>query len=209
MPRTPGRIEGWALVGAVLAVLVWSGIGPYERGTWFLEIVWILVGLPLVLLMWRRFPLTRLLCWLLALHAIVLTYGGHYTYAETPLGEWVRDSLGLARNPYDRLGHFLQGFVPAILVREILLRASPLRRGGLLFTLVTSVCLAFSAFFEMLEWWSALILGQAAESFLATQGDVWDTQWDMFLALCGAMLSQALLARWHDRELPRASSQPG
>lgn len=205
VPRTPGRFEGWVIVGIVLAALVWSGIGPLDRGTWFMEIVWILIALPLVLLLWRRFPLTRLLCWLLVAHALVLAYGGHYTYAETPLGDWVRNWLDLNRNNYDRLGHFVQGFVPAILTREILIRRNVLRPGGWLFALVTSVCLAFSAFFEMIEWWAALILGGAADAFLATQGDVWDTQWDMFMALTGAVLAQLLLSRRHDRQLSAVS----
>lgn len=205
VPRTPGRVEGWVIVGIVLAALIWSGIGPNDRGTWFMEIIWIAVALPVVLLTWRRFPLTRLLCWLLAIHAVVLAYGGHYTYAETPLGDWVRDWLDLTRNNYDRLGHFVQGFVPAILAREILIRRDVVKRGGAwLFTLVTSVCLAFSAFFEMIEWWAALIMGSAADAFLATQGDVWDTQWDMFCALLGAVLAQLLLGRLHDRQLSAA-----
>jgi putative membrane protein len=198
---TPRRIEGRVLVGVVLVVLVWSGVAPVDRLTWLMEVGWVLIGLPVVLWGWRRFPLTRLLCWLLVLHACVLLYGGHYTYAETPLGDWFRDALTLSRNNYDRLGHFVQGFVPAILVREILLRRTPLRPDGWLFVLVSSVCLAFSACFEFIEWWSALTLGAAADAFLATQGDVLDTQWDMFLALIGAMLAQMLLARLHDRQL--------
>jgi putative membrane protein len=145
--------------------------------------------------------LTTLLCCLLAVHAVILMVGGHYTYAEVPLGFWVRDALGLARNHYDRLGHFAQGFVPAILAREILLRNTPLRRGGWLFFLVVCVCLAFSALYELIEWWTALISGEGATAFLGTQGDVWDTQWDMFLALVGALTAQLLLARVHDRQL--------
>ncbi|HZA18086.1 MAG TPA: DUF2238 domain-containing protein [Pseudonocardiaceae bacterium] len=203
---TPGRTEGRVLVGVVLVALVWSGIAPVDRLTWLMEVGWVLVGLPVVLWGWRRFPLTRLLCWLLALHACVLLYGGHYTYAETPLGDWLRDTFTLSRNNYDRLGHFVQGFVPAILVREILLRRTPLRPGGWLFVLVSSVCLAFSACFEFIEWWSALALGAAADAFLATQGDVWDTQWDMLLALIGAVLAQVLLSRLHDHQL--AASPP-
>jgi putative membrane protein len=133
----------------------------------------------------------------------VLVVGGHYTYARVPLGFDVQDALGLARNPYDRLGHFAQGFVPALLARELLLRTSPLRRGKWLFALVAMSALAISAFYELLEWWAALLGGEAAESFLGTQGDPWDTQWDMFLALVGALASQLLLARTHDRELAR------
>lgn len=185
----------------VLLGLVWSGSAPLSRLTWTMEVVWVLIGLPLVVWGWHRFPLTRLLCWLLVLHAFVLLYGGHYTYAETPLGDWFRAVFGLSRNHYDRLGHFIQGFVPAILVREVLLRRTPLRPGAWLFFLVSSVCLAFSAFFEFVEWWSALILGSGADAFLATQGDVWDTQWDMFLCLIGAMLAQASFSRIHDHQL--------
>jgi putative membrane protein len=140
---------------------------------------------------------------LLAIHALILIVGGHYTYEKVPLGFWVRDLLGLARNHYDRLGHFAQGFVPAILVRELLLRTSPLERGGWLFALTTATCLAFSACYELIEWAAALAMGQAAAAFLGTQGDPWDTQWDMFLALVGAVVAQLLLARVHDRALSR------
>lgn len=197
----PGRAEGRLQLAIVGLALVVSAIGARSTPTWLLEIAWLpLIG-GLIVANWRRFPLTRLLCWLLVLHAIVLCYGGHYTYAETPAGDWVRDVLGLSRNPYDRLGHFVQGFVPAVLVREVLVRMSPLRRGGWLFFLVSSVCLAFAAVFEFIEWWSALILGSGAADYLATQGDVWDTQWDMFLCLCGALVSQLLLGRAHDRQL--------
>ena len=205
---TPGPTERRVLVGVVLVVLAWSGIAPIDRLTWLMEVGWVLVGLPVVLWGWRRFPLTRLLCWLLVLHAGVLLYGGHYTYAETPLGDWFRDTFTLSRNNYDRLGHFVQGFVPAILIREILLRRTPLRPDGWLFVLVSSVCLAFSACFEFIEWWSALALGAAADAFLATQGDVWDTQWDMLLALIGAVLAQVLLSRTHDRQLATIEHRP-
>ncbi|MGB2567000.1 DUF2238 domain-containing protein [Micromonospora citrea] len=191
-----------ALLGLVVVALVVSGIRPYDRLTWLLETVWVIVGIPLVLLTWRRFPLTTLLCCLLAVHALILVVGGHHTYARTPIGDWARDVLDLSRNPYDRLGHFAQGFVPAILVREILVRRSPLRASRWLGPLVVCACLAFSAFFELIEWWAAVAAGSAADDFLATQGDVWDTQWDMFLALLGAITSLVLLSRWHDRQLP-------
>ncbi len=163
----------------------------------------VLIGAPLLVVTARRFPMTPLLYRLLFVHALILVLGGHYTYAEVPLGEWAKETFGFARNHYDRLGHLAQGFVPAILAREILLRKSPLRQGGWLFCLTTSVCLAFSAFYELIEWATALLSGEAASAFLGTQGDVWDTQWDMFLALCGALLAQALLARVHDRQLAR------
>jgi len=197
------RIVPPVLLAIVVVALVVSGIHPYDRLTWFLETVWVIVGIPLVLLTWRRFPLTTLLCVLLTIHALVLITGGHYSYARTPLGYWMQDLFGLSRNPYDRVGHFVQGFVPAILVREILVRRSPLRGSRWLGPLVVCVCLAFSAFFELIEWWSSLLAGAAADDFLATQGDKWDTQWDMFLALVGAVVSLLLLSRAHDRALSR------
>jgi putative membrane protein len=204
-PRsTPSATEFAILIAVVLAALVWSAIEPTDRLTWLLEVVWVIAALPLLIATRRRFPLTRLLYWLIATHCLILIYGGAWTYAQTPLGLWVQDALDLARNHYDRLGHFAQGFIPAILGRELLLRKTDLREGAWLFYLVTSACLAFSAFFEMLEWWAALVWGGAADAFLATQGDVWDTQWDMFLALCGAIAAQLLLGRWHARQLPAA-----
>lgn len=204
-PRsTPNSTEFAILIALVVAALVWSAIDPTDRLTWLLEVVWVIAALPLLIATRRRFPLTRLLYWLIALHCLVLIYGGAWTYAQTPLGLWVQEALELSRNHYDRLGHVAQGFIPAILGRELLLRKTDLREGAWLFYLVTSACLAFSAFFEMLEWWAALAWGGAADAFLATQGDVWDTQWDMFLALCGAIAAQLLLGRWHARQLPAA-----
>ena len=196
-----GRGEAIFLLALVGGVLLWSAVAPNDRMTWLMEVVWVLAAIPLLVATRRRFPLTRLLYWLLAIHAVILVYGGQYTYAETPLGDWARDAFGLARNHYDRLGHFAQGFVPAILARELLLRLTPLRRGGWLFYLVCAACLSFSAFFEFIEWWAALVMGGDADAYLATQGDVWDTQWDMFLALCGSVIAQLLLARVHDRQL--------
>ena len=193
--------QGLVLASAVAAVLLWSAIGPTDRLTWLMEVIWVLIGVPLLMLSWKRFPLTRLLYVLIALHCVLLIVGGHYTYAQVPLGNWVQDWLDLSRNHYDRLGHFTQGFVPAILARELLLRLTPLKRGGWLFYLVLAAALSFSAFFELIEWWAALIWGGDADAFLATQGDPWDTQWDMFLALIGAFSAQLLLSRWHDREL--------
>jgi putative membrane protein len=195
--------RGALLVGLVVVALAASAIRPHDGFTWFLEVAPVLAGLPIVLATRRRFPLTPLLGVLLALHALILIAGGHYTYAEVPVGFWVRDALGLARNHYDRLGHFAQGFVPAILAREILMRRSPLRPGGWLVLLTTSVCLAFSAFYELIEWWVALATGSNATAFLGTQGDPWDTQWDMLLALLGAVLAQGLLGGAHDRALAR------
>ncbi len=209
-PREPRRREPLVLLVVALALLVASGIGPHDRLTWFLEVAPVMVGAPLLVATARRFPLTPLLYRLLLLHASILMLGGHYTYAEVPLGEWVKDLLGLARNHYDRLGHLAQGFIPAILAREVLLRRTPLAPGAWLFVLVASVCLAFSACYELVEWWSAVLLGADASAFLGTQGDPWDTQWDMFLALAGALAAQLLLARPHDRQLERlaASTAP-
>lgn len=197
----PSPPERKLLLGIVAIALIVSGIAPKDRLTWLLETVWVMIATPIIVLNWRRFPLTRLLCWLLVAHALVLIHGGAYTYAETPLGFWLRDAFGFERNPWDRVGHLMQGFVPAILARELLLRRTPLRRGGWLFYLVLTICLSFSAFFELIEWWSALIYGADADAFLATQGDVWDTQWDMFLCLCGAVASLLLWPRLHDRQL--------
>ena len=192
-----------ALLGLAVSALVVSGIGPHDRTTWWLEVFPVVLGVPILIATRRRFPLTPLVYVLLFVHALILMLGGHYTYAEVPLGFWVQDLLDLSRNHYDRLGHFAQGFVPAILAREILLRRTPLRPGGWLFFLVCSVCLAFSACYEFFEWWAALLGGSAADAFLGTQGDVWDTQWDMFLALLGAVTGQILLGRIHDRQLAR------
>jgi len=188
------------LLFAVTALLVWSGIAPADRLTWFMEVVWVLIGVP-ILVATRRRALTRLLYWLIAGHCVLLIVGGHYTYAQVPVGFWVQDWLDLARNHYDRFGHFVQGFVPAILARELLLRNTPLKPGGWLFYLCCAAALSFSAFFEMIEWWAALIWGGAADAFLATQGDVWDTQWDMFLALLGSVLSQLVFSSMHNRQL--------
>lgn len=189
----------WLLL--TMLVLLWSGIAPKDRFVWFLEVAPVLIALPLLIFSRRVFPLTPLAYALLALHGVILMVGGHYTYAEMPLFNWLRDSFELARNHYDRLGHVAQGFIPAIVAREILLRRSPLQPGKWLFFLTTSVCLAISAFYEMIEWWVAVGSGDEAVAFLATQGDVWDTQWDMFLALCGALSAQLLLASRHDRQL--------
>jgi putative membrane protein len=189
------------IVGAVLLVV--SGIGPHDRVTWVLEVAPILIAVPILLLTARRFPLTPLAYRLIFVHALILMLGGHYTYAEVPAGFWMKRMLGLARNPYDRLGHIAQGFVPAIVVREVLIRRSPLRPGKWLTFLVLCVCLAISALYELVEWWAAVIGGEGADAFLGTQGDQWDTQWDMFLALLGAASALLLLSRVHDRQIAR------
>jgi len=188
------------LHAAVLPVLIWSGIGPYEYGTWLLEVSPVVIGLPLILIVARRFPLSTLLLVLIALHSYVLIVGGHSTYARAPLGEWAKDWFGWERNNYDKLGHFWQGFMPAILTREILLRRSPLPRGKWLNFLIGSVCLAFSACFEMFEWGVAVALG-GADNFLGTQGYIWDTQSDMAWAVIGATAALLLLRRAHDRSM--------
>jgi len=158
---------------------------------------------PIMMATYRRFPLTPLLYVLIALHALVLIVGGHYTYARVPLGFWMQDWFDLTRNHYDRIGHLMQGFVPAIVARELLLRTTPLRRGAWLFTIVTLSILGVSALYEFTEWWAALAGGSATTDFLGTQGDVWDTQWDMFMALCGAMVAQLTLGSVHDAQLAR------
>ena len=190
-----------SLLAAVGAVLLWSGIRPHDYFTWFLEVIPALVGFVLLAATYRRFRFTDLAYVLMAIHACILMVGGHYTYAEVPLFHWVRDAFHLARNNYDKVGHFAQGFIPAILTREILLRTSPLRPGKWLSFLTVSVCLALSAVYEFIEWWVALATGEGADAFLGTQGYVWDTQSDMLYAAIGAILSLALLSRVHDRML--------
>lgn len=185
----------------VLAALVISGIAPYDRPTWFLEVAPVLIAAPLLWATWRRFPLTPLLYGLIALHALVLILGGAYTYARVPLGFWLQDVLALSRNPYDKIGHFMQGFVPALVAREILLRGGYVTGRSMAAFLSLCVALAVSAFYELIEWWAALALGQGAQEFLGTQGDPWDTQSDMFLAMIGAGAALLLLARLHDRQM--------
>ena len=199
-----GKSEASVLSVLTLAALFASGVNPYDRLTWVLETLPVMIALPLLLLTHPRFPLSPLVVRLLFVHGLILMLGGHYTYARVPVGFWVQEAFDLARNHYDRLGHLAQGFIPAMLAREILLKQTPLRPGGWLFFLTTSVILAFSACYEFIEWWAALAIGADADAFLATQGDVWDTQWDMFLALVGAMTAQLLLARAHDRQLTAA-----
>ena len=202
----PGRLEPLILLGVTAVALIVSGIAPHDRATWWMEVAPVLIGAPILIATFSRFPLTPLLYRLIFVHALILILGGHYTYARVPLGFWAQELFDFSRNHYDLLGHFAQGFVPAILARELLLRTSPLVRGKWLFGIVTCACLAFSAFYEMIEWWAAVAGGEAAESFLGTQGDVWDTQWDMFLALIGAVTAQLLLSRFHDRALGRIQS---
>jgi putative membrane protein len=180
-----------------LAVFAWSAIGPHDYFTWFLEVVPAVIVFAVMLGTHRRFPLTPLLYWWVGLHACVLMVGGHYTYAEVPLFS------GDGRNNYDKVGHFMQGFVPALAAREILLRRSPLQRGKWLAFIVSCICLAISACYELIEWWVAELSGESAEAFLGTQGYVWDTQSDMLLALLGSISALLLLAKQHDRQLER------
>lgn len=189
------------LCSAVAAVFVWSAIRPHDYFTWFLEVLPVLLAVPPVVLTYRRFRLTPMLYVLIAIHATVLIIGGHYTYAEMPLFNWLRDTLHLSRNYYDRVGHFLQGFVPALLARELLLRTSPLRRGKWVNFICWCIPLALSACYEFVEWWVALGTGEAATAFLGTQGDVWDTQWDMCMAAIGAMVALLTLSGAQDRQL--------
>jgi putative membrane protein len=200
MPDKPSRYE-LALLASMTILLVWSGIHPHDRFTWWLEVAPIFIGVPVLIGLHRTLRLTPLTYTLIWLHCLILMLGGHYTYAQVPLGFWMQDALGLARNHYDRIGHFAQGFIPAMLAREIFIRRSPLGKSRWLPFLVVCFCLAFSAFYELIEFWTALAAGGAATDFLGTQGDVWDTQWDMQLALIGAIVALVTLSRFQDRQL--------
>lgn len=173
--------------------------------TWFLETAPVIIGMVLIWVTRDKFPLTKLLTFLICIHSLILSVGGHYTYAEVPFGFWVQDVFHFSRNHYDRLGHFAQGFVPAILAREIFIRRKIVNGDFWVFILSVSVCLAFSAFYELVEWWTALISGEGATAFLGTQGDIWDTQWDMCIALIGAITAQLLLKKIHDKQLKNIS----
>ena len=194
------RVFAAVMVVWVIASIV-SAVAPHDRVTWFLEAAPVLIAASLLLVTHEKFPFTTLAYVLICVHGLILIVGAAYTYAQVPAGHWVQNWLDLQRNPYDRLGHFAQGFVPAIVVREILIRTFRLAPGGFLFFVTLCICLAVSAFYELIEWWTALALGYSAEHFLGTQGDEWDTQWDMFLALVGAAASQLFLARLHDRQI--------
>jgi len=189
------------LLAVVTLALVVSGVQPHDRLTWFLEVVPVLIAAPLLIATHRSFPLTPLVYWLIAIHSLILIVGGHYTYARVPLGFWIQDWFDFSRNHYDRIGHLMQGFGPAIIIRELLIRTSPLAPGKWLFTIVLFTVLGVSATYEFIEWGAALSSEDASAAFLGTQGDVWDTQWDMFLAGCGAIVSQFVLERLHDRQL--------
>jgi len=200
--RPPSRLL-LLLTFAWLAGLALSGWRPYDPVTWWMEVAPALLALPLLWATARRFPLTPIALWLIGFHGLVLMLGGAYTYARVPVGFAVQDWLGLARNPYDRFGHLMQGFVPAIVLRELLVRLGRLRPGPLLAMLVLACCLAVSATYELIEFAAAMALGEAAEEFLGTQGDPWDTQWDMLMCLAGAAAALLLLTQLHDRQLAR------
>lgn len=197
--RLDVRVTVW--LGIFFLVLAWSAWKPHDYPTWWLEVLPALAALVVLAVTRSWFPLTPLAYWLILAHAVVLMVGGHYTYAEVPLGDWVAEWTGGSRNNYDKLGHFMQGFVPAVVARELLVRNRVVARRGWLSFIVVCICLAISAFYELIEWWVALLSGEGAESFLGTQGYVWDTQSDMFLALSGAVAALVLLSRLHDRQL--------
>jgi len=187
-------------------VLIWSAVSPKDQFTWFLEVIPALIGLVILAVTYKKFPLTPLLYTLILIHMVILMVGGHYTYAEVPLFDWIKESLDQSRNNYDKVGHFAQGFIPAILAREILLRKNIVQGAkGWLNYIILSIVLAFSAFYELIEWWVALATGEDAEAFLGTQGYMWDTQSDMMYALIGAVVALILLSRLHDRQLKRFS----
>jgi putative membrane protein len=199
-PSVARRVFAAVMAVWVIASIA-SAIVPQDRVTWILEVAPVLIAASLLLATREKFPFTTLAYVLICVYGLILIVGAAYTYAQVPAGHWVQEWLGLERNPYDRLGHFAQGFVPAIVAREILIRTFRLAPGGFLFFVTVCICLAVSAFYELIEWWTALALGEGAEAFLGTQGDEWDTQWDMFLALVGAAASQLLLSRLHDRQI--------
>ncbi|MFK4205876.1 DUF2238 domain-containing protein [Acinetobacter junii] len=190
----------FAMLFLVLSLII-SGIDPFDRGTWFMEVLPVLIVVPLLIHTYKRFPLTNLLYILIFIHCMVLIVGGTYTYARVPFGFEMAEWFGLDRNPYDKIGHFMQGFVPAIAAREILLRNDILKHGKMLIFIVISIVLAISASYELIEWAAALALGEGAEEFLGTQGYEWDTQSDMFFALIGSVSALFLLSKWHDRQL--------
>jgi putative membrane protein len=186
-----------------IVLLTCTFILSSDKFTWTMEVFPILFGLPIILLTYKKFPLTKMLYVLILIHFTILAIGGMYTYAKVPLGFWMQDWFHFQRNHYDRIGHFAQGFVPAMLVREVLLRTSPLKPGKWLSFIVVCICLAISAFYELIEWWTAAIQGASAEAFLGTQGDVWDSQWDMLFALIGAITALLILSKFHNNAIQK------
>jgi len=193
--------EIYTLLAIFFLALLISGIRPHDYFTWFLEVLPAVLGLVILVFTYKRFRFTNFIYVLVLIHSIILMIGGHYTYAEVPFFDWVRHVLGLARNHYDRVGHFSQGFFPAMIAREVLIRNSVVRKKKWLGVFIVSICLAASAIYEFFEWWTALATGEAAAAFLGTQGDPWDTQWDMFLAFIGSITALLLLSKIHDKYL--------
>ncbi len=191
------------LCALLAGVTAWSWVDPFDRITWWLESLPVFIGLPILWMSRSKFPLTRLVYYLLFAHAVLLLVGAHYTYARVPLGFWIQDWFDFSRNNYDRLGHIAQGFVPALVARELFIRRKIVKPGRWLFFLVLCFCLAFSAFYELIEWWTAVFGGDGSIEFLGVQGDIWDAQWDMLLALLGAIAAQLLLAPWQDAQIKR------
>ena len=211
-PAYPGEAEAdmnnkhdYPITFSVCALIILAGsfVLTFDRMTWVLEVFPVLLGLPILFFTYKRFPFTRLIYVLLIIHFVILAVGGIYTYAKVPLGYWMQDWFGFSRNNYDKIGHFAQGFIPAMVARELLLRASPLKQGKWLNFVVISICLAISAFYELIEWWVAAIQGASAEEFLGTQGDMWDAQSDMLCALVGAIAALAAFSKYHDLSLRR------
>ena len=188
-------------IGFMVLCLIVTVINCKDLLTWFLETVPVMIGIAILFFTRDSFPIPSMLAFLIAIHSLVLSVGGHYTYAEVPFGYWMQDAFHLSRNHYDRIGHFLQGFMPAILAREIFIRKRIVSGKRWIFFLVICVCLAFSAFYELIEWWTALVSKEASAAFLGTQGDVWDTQWDMFFALIGASVAQLTVSGWHEKQM--------
>lgn len=191
------------LLCLVIVYLLYTGVQPYDRLTWLMEVLPVIIALPVLILTYKKFPLTHLLYFLIFVHCLILITGGQYTYARVPLGFWLQDWFDFTRNNYDRIGHFAQGFVPALAAREILIQGNFVNGRKMLAFIVVCICLAISASYELIEWWSAVILGQGADAFLGTQGDPWDTQWDMFMALFGAVVALITLSWVHDRQIAK------
>ncbi|HUQ49826.1 MAG TPA: DUF2238 domain-containing protein [Terriglobales bacterium] len=206
--NSPSKFHVFLMV-SLLLVLVWSGVAPKERFTWFLEVVPAIFGLVLLVVTYKRFRFTNLLYFLMWVHALILLVGGHYTYAEVPLFDWIRDAFHQSRNNYDKVGHFAQGFIPAMIAREILLRRGVVLRKRWLAFVVICICLALSACYELFEWAVAAFTGAAADAFLGSQGDPWDTQKDMGFAFAGAVSALLLLSKYHDQMLAKLTAEKG
>jgi len=198
----------WAWIVMFLGVLVWSAYKPFDYVIWILEVFPALLGAAILWVTRKRFPLTRLAYVLILIHCIILMVGGHYTYAEVPVGDWIRDAFGHMRNNYDKFGHLAQGFIPAIIAREVVVRLNVFNFSGWRNFFIACFCLAVAAFYELIEWWTAVISGESADAFLSLQGYVWDTQADMWTALVGAIIALALLGGWHDRQMREAGFIP-